>query len=79
MLSFGDNRGFATADERYARCLFCGKEMVVLPNDRRAGSCFDCLSLSLPIARPCPACGTTIPGDERATGCGACGWYPLRD
>jgi hypothetical protein len=79
MLSFADNRGFPSSDERYARCLFCGKEMVVLPNDRRAGSCFDCLSLSVPVARPCPGCGSFIPGEERAVGCSACGWYPLRD
>ncbi|HTP55850.1 MAG TPA: hypothetical protein VML53_04180 [Thermoplasmata archaeon] len=79
MLSFADARGSNPADERYARCLFCGKEMVVLPNDRRGGSCFDCLALSVPVARPCPGCGGTIPGEERAVGCASCGWYPLRD
>jgi len=79
MLSFADARGSNPSDERYARCLFCGKEVVVLPNDRRAGSCFDCLSLSVPPARPCPSCGVTIPGEERAVGCASCGWYPLRD
>ncbi|HTP53560.1 MAG TPA: hypothetical protein VML94_01155 [Thermoplasmata archaeon] len=79
MLSFSDQRGFSSEDERFARCLFCGKDLVVLPNDRRAGSCFDCLTLSVPVARPCPGCGAMIPGEERAGGCSACGWYPLRD
>lgn len=79
MLSFADNRDLLGEDERYSRCLFCGKELVLLQNDRRAGSCFDCLSLSVPAARPCPDCGITIPGDERAVGCAGCGWYPLRD
>jgi hypothetical protein len=79
MLSFADNRGFLAPDERFSRCLFCGKEMIVLPNDRRGGSCFDCLALSVPAPRPCPNCATSIPGEERAVGCAACGWYPLRD
>jgi len=79
MLLFSDARSFGEADDRYARCLFCGKELVVLPEDRRSGSCFDCLTLSVPLARPCPNCGVTIPGEERGVGCGECGWYPLRD
>lgn len=79
MLSFADSRSRAIGDERFARCIYCGKEMVVLPNDRRAGSCFDCLVLSVAPARPCPSCGTEIPGEERAAGCARCGWYPLRD
>jgi len=78
MLLFADNRTFGGDDDRFSRCLFCGKELVVLPEDRRAGSCFDCLSLSVPSDHPCPECSSTIPGDERGVGCAACGWYPLR-
>ena len=77
MLSFADSRSFETTEERLSHCLFCGKDLVVLPDDRRQGSCFDCLSLSLPSAAPCPQCRTEIPAEERAVGCSACGWYPL--
>jgi hypothetical protein len=79
MLSFSDIRAFETPDERFAHCLFCGRDLVLLPNDRREGSCFDCLSLSVPPPTPCPECGASIPGEERAVGCADCGWYPLRD
>ncbi|HTZ61391.1 MAG TPA: hypothetical protein VMC82_01940 [Thermoplasmata archaeon] len=77
MLSFADVRSFESSEERLAHCLFCGKELVLLPDDRRQGSCFDCLSLSLPSSMPCPECRTEIPGEERGVGCAACGWYPL--
>jgi hypothetical protein len=77
MLSFADSRTFEPSEERLSRCLFCGKELVVLPHDRRQGSCFDCLSLSVPPAIPCPVCGAEIPGEDRAVGCSNCGWYPL--
>jgi len=79
MLSFADSRNFELPDERLSRCLFCGKELVVLPDDRRAGACFDCLALSVRPPAPCPNCGTEIPGEERAVGCANCRWYPLRD
>ncbi|HTT73757.1 MAG TPA: hypothetical protein VMG99_06395 [Thermoplasmata archaeon] len=79
MLSFSDSRGFPSPDERYGSCLYCGRGIVLLPDDRRRGSCFDCLSLSVPAPVPCPDCGATIPGEERAVGCANCGWYPVRD
>jgi hypothetical protein len=79
MLVFSDSRGVSSPEDRFSRCLFCGKELVLLPDDRRRGSCFDCLSLSFPEARPCPNCGVPIPGEERGSGCSNCRWYPLRD
>ena len=79
MLSFSDIRSFESPDERYAHCLFCGRDLVLLPNDRREGSCFDCLALSVAPPTPCPECRAWIPGEERAVGCAECGWYPLRD
>jgi hypothetical protein len=78
MLSFADSRSFETSDERFSSCLFCGRNIVVLPDDRRAGSCFDCLALSVAPSSACPECQTEIPGENRALGCGACGWYPIR-
>jgi hypothetical protein len=77
MLYFADTRVFETSEEGPSHCLFCGKDLVLLPDDRRQGSCFDCLALSLPAAAPCPACQSVIPAEERSTGCSACGWYPL--
>lgn len=77
MLSFADSRSFEASEERRSHCLFCGKDLVVLPDDRRQGSCFDCLALSVPSAAPCPECRAVIPGDERGSGCSSCGWYPL--
>jgi hypothetical protein len=77
MLLFGDNRRFSTAEERLSRCRFCGRELVLLPDDRRRGACFDCLSLSVAPAVACPQCGSTIPGEERALGCPECRWFPL--
>ena len=79
MLLFSDVRGVAAEEERFSRCLYCGREIVLLPDDRRRGSCFDCLTLSVPAASPCPNCGATIAGDERALGCPECRWYPARD
>jgi hypothetical protein len=79
MLLFSDSRGFSSPDDRLSRCLFCGKDLVLLPDDRRRGSCFDCLVLSVAEARPCPNCGAVISGDERGVGCSNCRWYPLRD
>lgn len=79
MLSFADSRSFTTIEDRYQRCTFCGRDLVVLPNDRRGGACFDCLSLLGPDPVPCPECGSEIPPSRRAMGCSRCGWYPDRD
>lgn len=78
MLSFGDIRSFENGDERFSHCLFCGRLVCVLPDDRREGSCFDCLALSVAEPVPCPDCRALISGEDRALGCGECGWYPLR-
>jgi uncharacterized protein with PIN domain len=79
MLLFSDPRSVPAADERFSRCLYCGREIVLLPDDRRRGSCFDCLALAVAPASACPQCGASIPGDERALGCPECRWYPARD
>jgi uncharacterized protein with PIN domain len=79
MLLFSDLRSFPTSEERFSRCLYCGREIVLLPNDRRRGACFDCLALAVPPAVACPQCGATIAGEERALGCPECRWYPARD
>jgi hypothetical protein len=78
MLLFADNRRFASSEEGYARCVFCDKELVLLPDDRRRGACFDCLALALVDPACCPSCGGTIPGEVRALGCPECRWYPGR-
>jgi hypothetical protein len=78
MLSFADSRSFESADDRFASCLYCGREIMVLPDDRRRGSCFDCLALSVPEPKPCPDCGHAISAEDRAVGCAECGWYPVR-
>jgi hypothetical protein len=79
MLSFADTRTFGSSDERFSHCLFCGKLLVLLPEDRRGGSCFDCLTLSVAGPSPCPDCGAMIPAEERGTGCANCRWYPPAD
>ena len=79
MLSFADSRSFGASDERFGHCVFCGKGLVVLPEDRRRGSCFDCLTLSVSEPLPCPECGTPIDGEDRAVGCPSCRWYPVQD
>ena len=76
MLVFADQRAFASDEERFVRCVFCGKELVVLPDDRRGNCCFDCLPLLGPEAAPCPECDYLIPGERRTIGCPACGWFP---
>jgi len=76
MLSAADRRTFSTPDERYQSCPFCGRNIVVLPNDRRGGACFDCLSLIGPVDTPCPACRVVIPAPFWGVGCPACGWDP---
>jgi hypothetical protein len=78
MLSSADSRRFVAVEDRYQHCLYCGQTLVVLPNDRRGGACFDCLSLLGPEAKPCPECGAEIAPPQRAIGCRTCGWSPLR-
>ncbi len=78
MLLFADNRRFSSAEERYSRCVFCDRELVLLPDDRRRGACFDCLELAIASPVPCPSCGGTIPGESRTLGCSDCRWYPGR-
>ncbi len=78
MLLFADQRSFSTSEERFQPCAFCGRDLVVLPNDRRQGACFDCLTLLGPEAVPCPDCSTEIPPSRRSLGCPSCGWYPGR-
>jgi hypothetical protein len=73
MLSFADHRSFSSPDDRFQHCTFCGKELVVLPNDRRGGSCFDCLALLGPDPVPCPECGLDVPLPQRSSGCPRCG------
>ena len=79
MLSFADHRVFSSSEDRFQRCTSCGKELVVLPEDRRGGVCFDCLSLLGPEAIACPECGWEIASDRRALGCPRCGWSPIAD
>ncbi|HEV2316288.1 MAG TPA: hypothetical protein VGV89_01770 [Thermoplasmata archaeon] len=67
------------SSDRLQSCLSCGKPLVTLPNDRRGGVCFDCLSLLGPEATPCPECGAEIAPPQRTIGCPRCGWSPLRD
>ncbi|HYA10612.1 MAG TPA: hypothetical protein VEH10_02940 [Thermoplasmata archaeon] len=79
MLLFSDLRSFSSPEERFSRCVYCGRELVLLPEDRRRGSCFDCLALAVPPASSCPQCGSMIAGEERALGCPTCRWYPGQD
>ena len=75
MLLFADHRAFPVSEERYQHCAFCGKALVVLPEDRRGGACFDCLTMFEPESVPCPECGAEIPAARRAAGCLECGWF----
>lgn len=76
MLAAVDRRSFAADEDRIQPCTYCGREIFVLPNDRRGGSCFDCLSLFGPSEAPCPDCGVEIPATARSIGCPSCGWGP---
>ena len=78
MLLFADSRRFSSSEERLSRCVFCDKDLVLLPDDRRRGACFDCLELAVPMSVPCPSCGNEIDGGARALGCPDCRWYPGR-
>jgi hypothetical protein len=73
-----DVRSFRVRDERFQQCAFCGKDLVVLPNDRRGGACFDCLSLLGADETSCPECGASLAVYRRPSGCGRCGWVPGR-
>jgi predicted amidophosphoribosyltransferase len=73
-----DARTFRIRDERFQQCAFCGKDLVVLPNDRRGGACFDCLSLVGSDEIACPGCGAPLAVHLRVAGCGRCGWFPGR-
>jgi len=75
MLLFADQRSFSTSEDRFQHCAICGKDLVVLPNDRRGGSCYDCLSLSGTELIDCPECGASIAPGQRLTGCPHCGFY----
>jgi hypothetical protein len=49
LLDFGlhpDRRVFTEEKEKLTSCVTCGIDLVVLPNDRRSGHCFDCLRLT---------------------------------
>ncbi|HYK93411.1 MAG TPA: hypothetical protein VEY07_05145 [Thermoplasmata archaeon] len=76
MLLFADQRVFSTTEDRVQSCAFCGKALVVLPDDKRGGACFDCLMIIEPESVSCPECGEGIPAARRAAGCLECGWYP---
>ena len=79
MLSFADSRSFTAFDDRFQHCTSCGRDLVVLPNDRRGGSCFDCLSLLGAELAPCPECQYEIEPARRGLGCPRCGWLPFGD
>ncbi len=74
MLLFADPRSFSSPEERFQHCTLCGKDLVVLPNDRRGGACFDCLSLATTEPTGCPDCGSLLGPAERVVGCPRCGW-----
>ncbi len=76
MLASTDARSPVIGEDRFQRCLFCAKWIVVLPSDHRGGACFDCLSLLGPEPMPCPECGEEIEATYRAAGCARCGWFP---
>lgn len=73
MLVAADARSFSTDDERFQHCAFCGKDLVVLPNDRRGGACFDCLVLTGPEPAACAECGAEYPQPRLDHGCPNCG------
>ncbi|MDD4307674.1 MAG: hypothetical protein PHU53_02565 [Thermoplasmata archaeon] len=38
-----DVRAFEDSDDMFGHCRKCGRNIIVLPEDRRFGFCFDCL------------------------------------
>jgi hypothetical protein len=73
MLQFADNRSFSSMEDRLQPCTFCGKDLVVLPNDRRGGACFDCLSLLGEETTPCSECGSPVQAGTSPGVCPRCG------
>jgi hypothetical protein len=69
-----DRRSFASAEEKLQHCICCDKDLVVLPNDRRRGYCFDCLCLSGSTYDRCPQCQTFMDDDPPFESCSRCGW-----
>jgi hypothetical protein len=45
MLLRPDIRAFDNYADMHAQCRKCGNALVLLPDDRRMGYCFDCLDL----------------------------------
>jgi hypothetical protein len=78
MLALSDSRRPAVVEERYGRCLYCGKALVLLPDDRRRGACYDCFSFVGLEPVNCPECATELAPSLRESGCGHCGWSPSR-
>jgi len=76
MLLFADHRVFPSGEDRFQHCTVCGKNLVVLPDDRRAGVCFDCQPHVGVEVTPCPVCGSEAPPSVRALGCPDCGFVP---
>jgi hypothetical protein len=76
MLAPADSRRFLAGEDRFQRCAFCNRELVVLPNDRRGGACFDCLVLLGAHSMACPVCGTDLAPVFQTEGCPECGWRP---
>jgi uncharacterized protein with PIN domain len=76
MLAFSDIRSYAAPEERFTHCLYCGRGLYVLSNDRRGGACFDCLSLLGPEATRCSECGAEIAPAQREGGCPSCSRLP---
>ena len=73
MLVEADVRMFPSIEEKFQHCLSCGKDLVVLPDDRRHGLCFDCLSPLGPLSADCPDCGFWLDADIRPVPCPRCG------
>ncbi len=73
MLVEADVRTFLSGEEKFQHCLQCGKELVVLPDDRRHGLCFDCSTPLGPLSSDCPSCGFWLEVDLRPTPCPRCG------
>lgn len=71
-----DRRSFSSEDEKHQHCVCCEKDLVVLPNDRRRGYCFDCLSLTGSTFDRCPQCHFAMDDEPPFEMCHCCGWAP---
>ncbi|MCL4324466.1 MAG: hypothetical protein M1144_03260 [Candidatus Thermoplasmatota archaeon] len=69
-----DQRVFSSQDERLQHCLCCERALVTLPNDRRGGYCFDCLSLEDSGRDTCPECHSVLQAENHHSTCYLCGW-----